>query len=318
MIARPDPTVARIAACIVLAVAAAPLLPSSARADDAPPVTVDALELAEGLHLVRSNSPVGNPSTVVLETGDGFLLVDPNLLLAADALRGFLDGRGGGPVRWIATTHYHGDHSEGLESFPGATAFAPRPQRERGAAQPVVLGERPVAVAALPDVALEADATLHAGGRTVELLLPPRRDAHTDGDLFVWFREDRVLCAGDHVFLDRFPLVDHDAGGSLDGLLENLRWIAETFPPDTRIVPGHGAFPPDPVRALTIAEIRAYVAALERAVDWVRERLEAGVDVDRLATEIEPPEEIAAFARRPRYVSVERWVRQVHRALQRE
>ncbi|ANM29997.1 hypothetical protein ABI59_11080 [Acidobacteria bacterium Mor1] len=188
-------------------------------------------------------------------------------------------------------------------------------QRERLATGQVVLGERPIEAAALPDLVFDQDVTLRFAGRTIDLLLPPNRSGHTDGDLFIYLREDRVLCAGDYVFFDKFPIVDLQNGGSLDGFLENLRWIVDRFPPDTRVVPGHGTFKPAEIRIATIAEVRAYAETLERTIDWIRGELERGVDLETLATRDDLPEPLPTMGARPRYLSAERWIRQVYRAL---
>ncbi len=299
---------------IVLAIAAA-FSTSLPAAEGEMKATLDSLELADGLFLLRSDSPIGNPSTLALRGEDGFLLVDPNLLLAAEPLREFLAAQGGAPVRYIATTHFHGDHSEGLELFPGSVSLAPRAQRRRLATGRVVLGERPIESSALPDLTLDDDVTLRFGGRTIDLMLPPQRHGHTDGDLLVYLREDRVLCAGDYVFFDKFPIVDLDNGGSLEGFLGNLRWIADTFPPDTRVVPGHGTFKPEPIRTATIAQVRAYADALERSIAWIRHQLESGVDIETLAAREDLPEPFPTMGAKPRYLSAARWIRQVHRAI---
>ncbi len=292
------------------------ILPVSVAAEEGGmKATLDSLELGDGLFLLRSDSPIGNPSTLALRGEEGFLLVDPNLLLAAQPLKAFLRSAGDLPVRYIATTHFHGDHSEGLEVFPDAVSFAPVRQRERLATGEVVLGERPIEAAALPDIVFDEDVTLRFAGRTIDLLLPPNRNGHTDGDLFVYLREDRVLVAGDYVFFDKFPIVDLQNGGSLDGFLENLRWVVERFPPDTRVVPGHGTFKPEAIRLATIADVRAYADTLEQTVEWIRGELERGADVETLATREDLPEPLPTMGARPRYLSAERWIRQVHRAL---
>ena len=293
-------------------------LPILASDGDAEPmkVTLDALELADGLTMVRTDSPIGNPSTTVAVGEGGVLLVDPNLAIAEDVLTGYLDELGAGPVRYVITTHYHGDHSEGLEVFPEAVALAPRLQRDRLRTGAVVLGERPIEAEALPDLVFDDDLTLRFGEHTIDLLLPPDRSGHTDGDVLVYFREAGVLVAGDYVFDGKFPLIDYDAGGSLTGYLANLHWMLQRFPPQTRIVPGHGSFAPAPPRALSMGDLRAWLEALERTIDWVRDQLEAGRTVAQIL-ESELPEEIERMGARPRYVKPENWIKSVHRGLSR-
>jgi glyoxylase-like metal-dependent hydrolase (beta-lactamase superfamily II) len=68
-----------------------------------------------------------------------------------------------------------------------------------------------------------------------------RRAAHTDGDLVVEMPAERVVHLGDVLFLGILPFVDVRAGGgSFDGLVETVAWLASWLPDDVRIVPGHG------------------------------------------------------------------------------
>jgi len=285
-------------------------------AAEAPQVTLDRIELAEGVHLVRSNSPIGNPSTVLVRGPDGALVVDPNLALAGETLRSLITRLERGPVRYVVATHHHGDHSEGLETFPDAVALAPAPQRERLRTGPIVLGERPIHGAALPELTFDGAVTLHLGANTARLLLPPHRSAHTDGDVFVHLPEAGVLCAGDHLFLDRFPIIDLDGGGSLQGYLANLDWIADAFPPDTRIVAGHGTFEPDPIRLATVDEVRSWRRTLDATITWIGDRLDEGHTVEEIA-EMDLPPAFASLTARPRYVSAPRWIAAVARARER-
>jgi glyoxylase-like metal-dependent hydrolase (beta-lactamase superfamily II) len=68
----------------------------------------------------------------------------------------------------------------------------------------------------------------------------------TDGDSIVWFRGSDVIAAGDVFNMDSFPIIDVDAGGSINGVLASLNTILKLAVPEfrteggTMIVPGHG------------------------------------------------------------------------------
>lgn len=302
---RPDRPVVMLVVGALIAALTGPV--PGARAAEAPEVTLDRVDLAPGVHLVRSNSPIGNPSTVLVDGPDGVLVVDPNLALAGEALSALIARLDLGPVRYVVATHHHGDHSEGLETFPDAVALAPVPQRERLRTDAIVLGQRPIHADALPELTFDGSITLHLGANTARLLLPPDRSGHTDGDVLVHLPEAGVLCVGDHLFLDRFPIIDLDGGGSFEGYLANLRWISDAFAPDTRIVAGHGTFEPDPVRLATVDEVRAWRETLEATIRWVSARLDEGHTVEEIA-EMDLPPAFASMTERPRYVSAPRWI----------
>lgn len=71
-------------------------------------------------------------------------------------------------------------------------------------------------------------------------------NATTDGDSFVFFRGSDVIAAGDLFNMDTFPIIDVDAGGSINGVLAGLNAILQIAIPEfrteggTMVVPAHG------------------------------------------------------------------------------
>jgi len=78
----------------------------------------------------------------------------------------------------------------------------------------------------------------------VELLHQP--EAHTSGDIMVYFRKSDVIAAGDVYINTTFPVIDREHGGSYAGILAALNRIIDiTVPRDkeeggTYVIPGHG------------------------------------------------------------------------------
>jgi glyoxylase-like metal-dependent hydrolase (beta-lactamase superfamily II) len=70
--------------------------------------------------------------------------------------------------------------------------------------------------------------------------------AHTDGDSMVWFRGSDVLATGDIFTPDRYPVIDLQQGGSIQGIITALNQILDITVPEfrleggTMVVPGHG------------------------------------------------------------------------------
>jgi len=88
---------------------------------------------------------------------------------------------------------------------------------------------------------------LYVNGQAVRLFHQPA--AHSDGDSIVFFRRSDVIAAGDILDTRRFPMIDLEKGGSIQGeidSLNNLLDLAVTSTPfvwqegGTLIVPGHG------------------------------------------------------------------------------
>jgi cyclase len=64
--------------------------------------------------------------------------------------------------------------------------------------------------------------------------------AHTDGDIYVYFPGPNILAAGDVVSVASYPIVDYTTGGWLGGMVEGQKTLLKVTNADTRIVPGNG------------------------------------------------------------------------------
>ncbi len=107
-------------------------------------------------------------------------------------------------------------------------------------------------------------------------IIHPEGRAHTDGDSMVWVKEDRVLFAGDVVWVGYHPnLEDAD----IQGQVRALREIVELKP--RRIVPGHG-----PVCGL--GEVRRLMRYLEELDENGAAALKLGLAGARLVRKVIP------------------------------
>jgi cyclase len=64
--------------------------------------------------------------------------------------------------------------------------------------------------------------------------------AHTDGDIYVYFRKSNVLVAGGPVSAAGWPVIDYKTGGWIQGLIEGLRTLGGLANDQTHIVPANG------------------------------------------------------------------------------
>ena len=84
----------------------------------------------------------------------------------------------------------------------------------------------------------------YINGQPVQVFHAP--NAHTDGDVIVFFRGSDVIHAGAIYRSDQFPVIDLERGGSINGLIDGLNHLLELMVPQrnqmggTRVVPGHG------------------------------------------------------------------------------
>src|SRR5436305_3841440 len=151
---------------------------------------------------------------------------------------------GGGHVTTLFNTHWHRDQVGGNVAFgqSEATIIAHEKTRARLATD-YYLGvedryEKAVPAAAHPTVTFfTGDKTL-AGKERIEYghLL----EAHTDGDIYVFFRDANVLAAGDAISPLRDPVLDWFGGGWLGGRVDAQEKLLKLSNAETRIVTGYG------------------------------------------------------------------------------
>ena len=94
-------------------------------------------------------------------------------------------------------------------------------------------------VNARPNQTFYTPQSLSFGGETVDYALMP--EAHTDGDIYVFFRNANVLVAADVVSVGAYPILDISSNGWITGNLNGVNTLKALCKPDTRIVPGRGA-----------------------------------------------------------------------------
>ena len=93
-------------------------------------------------------------------------------------------------------------------------------------------------VQARPNKTFYTPESLSFGGEKLDYALMP--EAHTDGDIYVFFRNANVLVAADVVSVGAYPILDISSNGWITGNLNGVNALKAACKPDTRIVPGWG------------------------------------------------------------------------------
>ena len=93
-------------------------------------------------------------------------------------------------------------------------------------------------------------------------------EAHTSGDIFVYFRDSNVLAVGDVASPARDPELDYFTGAWIGGRVDAMDRLLALSNGTTRIVPGYG---PVMTQAQLRAERDMMKAIYDRTVDRVRE-----------------------------------------------
>ncbi|MEZ7959313.1 MAG: MBL fold metallo-hydrolase [Pseudomonadales bacterium] len=168
----------------------------------------------------------------VLNGPDGILMIDDQFAPLADKIRAALDKLGGTTPTYVLNTHYHGDHT-GSNAVFGQNSIIMAHDNVR-----LRLLAGGTKDSALPVITFATQATIYFNNQEAHLIHMPA--GHTDGDAIVYFPNENVIHLGDHFFKDRFPYVDLQAGGTVNGLIDNIVNILSRVDSDTKIIPGHG------------------------------------------------------------------------------
>ena len=248
----------------VVGLESAPRNPVQGSATSASSSELEILRIRPNFYLIA-----GAGANIAVQVGvDGVVLVDTGPANRFDDVMSAVRTITSAPIRFIVNTSADADHvgsndrflQDGQAAFDKIANLFPRNYFLSGAvailAHEAVLRRMtaptgqpsPFPAAAWPTETFEAGRRyVYLNDEGIEIVHHPA--AHTDGDATVFFRRSDVIVAGDIFDMTRFPVINLERGGSLQGSLQALnRLIATAIPslPDvsrevgTSVIPGHG------------------------------------------------------------------------------
>ena len=194
----------------------------------------------------------GGTNVVVFPSADGVILVDSGAPKSGDTLRAALGSNA--KVQILFNTHCHLDQTANNEMFAaaGAKIIAHEHTRQWMSTDYWVPDEdrfekaRPKA--ARPTETFRTTGSIQAGTEQIDFGHLPL--AHTDGDIYVFFKTSNVLAAGDVASPLRDPSLDYFTGAWIGGRVDAMDTIINLTNDQTRIVPASGS-------VMTRAEFKA-------------------------------------------------------------
>jgi cyclase len=203
---------------------------------------IEAEPLAENVYLLRG----AGANVVAVTTGGGALLVDGGRAEHAEALlEAVASLPGGGPVHTLFNTHWHPEQTGANLALgrAGARIIAHENTRLWMTTDVTRPYEPEVTYGPYPEESHPND-TFYAGGtETIEGVAVQYgylRQAHTDGDIYVYFPEADVLVVGDAVSGEGWPFVDWWTGGWVGGIAPGIDRLLQVAGDDTVVVPARG------------------------------------------------------------------------------
>lgn len=251
-------------------------------------------QVADKIHMI--SGPGGN---IGVSAGtDGLLMIDDKFAPLADQIRAALADLNDGELKFLLNTHFHGDHTGGNSIFGLETPIIAHSNvRTRLAA------ENPTPSTALPVITFDSALAIHFNGEEIKVLHVP--NAHTDGDAMVFFTGSNVIHMGDTFFNQRFPFVDIDSGGSVQGVIAAVKAVLAKIDDQTKIIPGHGPL-------ATSADLKTYL----RMINETKTLVAAGHKAGKSLAELQAAGVGAEWASWSwGFISAERWIATLHRSL---
>ena len=266
---------------------------------------------------------VGDSGNATVQIGDdGVLVVDTTTENAANAMLTAIRTLSPKPIRWIINTHVHRERTGGNAVLGNSGKFfAVNTRRDVGAlilahdavleAMQATSGKYSTDSQAWPtDTYFSGQKDLFFDGEAVEVFHEP--NAHTSGDSVVFFRRSDVVSTGDVFTPDRFPVVDLEQGGSINGLIAGLNHILRLTVPElnqeggTMVIPGSGHLCDE----ADVAEYRDMVTIVR---DRVQDMVKKGASLEQVKA-ARPARDYDPLYGRPEYTS-EMFVEAVYKSL---
>lgn len=289
-------------------------LPAIAAAQPAPAPSLvrenATVKLTDHVWAIPDNNVGGVPNVGIIVGSRATLVVDTGLgPRNGEAIVREMNKVSRNSEVYVATTHYHPEHSLGMAAFKGAKLVMPRIQqtemREDGQRIFEVFAGRSASNGELlrgvtypmADIPFDTEHRLDLGGVNVRIFTKGPTPLHTRGDTVIWVEQDRVLFTGDLVMSRRFLAANPNA--SIGLWLTTLDELAALKP--LHVVPAHG----DLGNATMIARDQEYLRAVQARVAALKQQGRSVDDaVKAVAEEIAPkypewgnPQGVAATVR---------------------
>lgn len=220
----------------------------------------------------------GGGNVVVFNSPEGTLLVDGGSPEHSRQILGLVKKHTGtARVHTLFNTHWHWEHTgsnralgstgtrivahENTKLWLSTEVYSKWQDRRYG----------PLPKEARPNETFYTTGSLAFGGERIDYgyLL----QAHTDSDIFVFFRNANVLIAGDVLSVGAYPVLDYSTNGWIGGMAEASRTLADLCDAHTRVVPGTG-----PVQSKS--DLEAEHAMLKTLKERMSQLLAQGMSVE--------------------------------------
>jgi cyclase len=264
-------------------------------------VELDVLQVRPNFYMIA-----GAGSNIAVQIGtDGVVVVDAGLAERADQVLAEIKKLTKQPIRYIIDTSADPDHIGGNEKLSRAgESIVPtgglNNMAAYGGRAPILAEEHVQNRMSAPtgqqskfpeamwptttysSASGENRKDVFINGEAVQLFYQPA--AHSNADSLVFFRRSDVIVTGDAFDTTRFPVIDVENGGSIQGVIASLNRVIELAVPaipmvwqegGTAVIPGHG-------RLCSKDDVVNYRDMVTIIRDIVQDQIKKGMTLDQI------------------------------------
>jgi len=216
-------------------------------------------------------------NVLVLNSPEGVLMVDGGLAeRSADLIKAATGLSPAGRVQVLFNTHWHTEHTGSNEAVGkgGAKIIAHENTKLWMGAEIISMWQhktyQPRPKEARPNTTFYTTGKMMFGKE--EVRYGYLGQAHTDGDMYVFFPGPNILMTGDVFTVGSYPILDYTTGGWIGGLSEACKTLVNAADAQTRVIPGNG---PVQTKADLQAQAEMCAAMRQRFVEMMRKGMSA-------------------------------------------
>jgi len=238
-------------------------------------VRINTIKVKDGIYMLMGRG--GNIGILVGE--DGVFMIDDQFAPLTDKIKAAIAKLSDKPVRFLINTHWHGDHTGGNENLAkqGVVIVAHDNVYERMSKEGfLALFQKTVPPApekARPVISFNDTVTFHLNGLDIRAI--HHKHAHTDGDSVIHFTNANVIHTGDIFFNGRYPFIDTNSKGSVQGVIKAVKQIIKMADGNTKIIPGHG-------KLSNKKDLQNYLDMLLTVTDRMQRLIKEGKSLDEI------------------------------------
>jgi len=199
------------------------------------------IKVSDNVHIIL---PLGVATNIlVYESEDGFIIVDDQFEELEPTISKLLNSISDKPVLYVFNTHFHFDHVDGNKAFgkKGVKIIGHDNLRKRLLTDQVIGGrliQKAYPYDALPYITFSDSLTIHEKDEEIKIFYV--KNAHTDTDAFIEFKNENIFHTGDVFVRYGFPFIDENNGGNIFGIIKSVDDLISRIDNTTKIIPGHG------------------------------------------------------------------------------